>query len=66
MSNVLTAKEWLIVSLIAKGLKNKDIAVLVGNSRFTIKNCVKGIYEKLGMWNRVECALWYETHKGEQ
>jgi DNA-binding NarL/FixJ family response regulator len=33
----------------------------MGNSEGTIKNYLRAIYDKLGLWNRVELALWYEA-----
>lgn len=63
----LTAKEWSIVSLVAEGLRNQDIAVEVGTSEHVIKNRLRTIYDKLGFWNRTEVALWYvrQTFKRE-
>jgi DNA-binding NarL/FixJ family response regulator len=30
-----------------------------------VKNYLRVIYDKLGLWNRVELALWYESRKHE-
>ena len=55
----LTAKEWLVISLAAEGLKNRDIAERIGSTEHMVKNYMRSIYDKLGMWNRTELALWY-------
>lgn len=34
-------------------------------SEHVIKNLLRSIYDKLGLWNRVELALWYERRKWE-
>jgi DNA-binding CsgD family transcriptional regulator len=31
-----------------------------------VKNYLRLIYDKLGLWNRVELALWYEARRNEQ
>ncbi len=61
-----TGNESLIIELVAQGLKNKDIASRIGTSEHVVKNYLRVIYDKLGMWNRVEVALWYESHKGQE
>jgi DNA-binding CsgD family transcriptional regulator len=30
-----------------------------------VKNYLRTIYDKLGLWNRVELALWYEARRHE-
>lgn len=55
----LAAKEWVIVALIAEGLKNRDIATEIGTTEHVIKNKLRTIFDKLGLWNRTEVALWY-------
>ena len=32
----------------------------------TVENYLKAIYDKLGLWNRVELALWYESRRVPQ
>jgi len=31
-----------------------------------VKNYLRLIYDKLGLWNRVELALWYIARQNEQ
>jgi len=58
-STELTEKELRLVNLLAKGMKNLEIAEAMGTTEYVIKNYLRVIYDKLGMWNRVEVALWY-------
>ena len=58
-------RERRIIELVAAGHKNADIASVLGTSEHVVKNYLRGIYDKLGMWNRVELALWYEAHRAE-
>lgn len=62
----LGQKEILITSLVASGMKNREIADRVGTTEHAIKNYLRVIYDKLGLWNRVELALWYVVHKGSE
>jgi DNA-binding NarL/FixJ family response regulator len=55
---VLTEKEKKVVSLVSDGWKNKEIAKQIGTSEHVVKNILRGIYDKTGMWNRLELALW--------
>jgi DNA-binding NarL/FixJ family response regulator len=58
----LTKREWSVIALVAEGLNNGMIAKRVGISEMVVKNVLRSIYDKLGLWNRVELALWHETH----
>lgn len=59
-------REHFIIQLVAEGLKNRDIADSLGTTEHVIKNDLRMIYDKLGLWNRVELALWYEARRFEQ
>lgn len=56
-------RERRVIALVAAGLKNKDVAVEVGTTEHVVKNYLRVIYDKLGVWNRVELALWYEARR---
>lgn len=59
-------REHLIIQRVAEGCKNRDIANSLGTTEHVVKNYLRGIYDKLGLWNRVELALWYEARRHEQ
>jgi len=59
-------REHAIIQLVAEGRKNREIADSLGTTEHVIKNYLRVIYDKLGLWNRVELALWYEARKYEQ
>jgi len=58
-------REHRIIELVAEGLKNKEVAHAIGTTEHVVKNYLRVIYDKLGLWNRVELALWYEARKYE-
>ncbi len=37
----------------------------IGTTEHVVKNYLRVIYDKLGLWNRVELALWYEARQHE-
>ncbi|MGA8149720.1 MAG: helix-turn-helix transcriptional regulator [Terriglobales bacterium] len=58
-------REQRIIALVAQGLKNSEVAQVVGTTEHVVKNYLRDIYDKLGLWNRVELALWYEARRHE-
>jgi len=59
-------REQLIIKGVAEGCKNREIADTLGTTEHVVKNYLRSIYDKLGLWNRVELALWYEARRNEQ
>jgi DNA-binding NarL/FixJ family response regulator len=59
----LTPKEMQIVALIVQGCKNKDIAQLLGTKEQVIKNYLRSIYDKSGVSDRLELALFTIHHR---
>ena len=59
----LTPKEMQIVALIVQGCKNKDIAAQLGTKEQVIKNYLRSIYDKSGVSDRLELALFTIHHR---
>jgi DNA-binding NarL/FixJ family response regulator len=59
-------REQFIIQLVAEGCKNREIADSLGTTEHVVKNYLRLIYDKLGMWNRVELALWYVARQDDQ
>lgn len=59
----LSVKELNIISLITQGKRNKEIASEVGTTEQVIKNYLRKIYEKLGVSDRLELALYCLHHQ---
>jgi DNA-binding NarL/FixJ family response regulator len=60
-----SAREHQVIELVAQGLKNSEVAQSIGTTEHVVKNYLRTIYDKLGLWNRVELALWYEARRHE-
>ena len=59
----LTPKEMQIVALIVQGCKNKDIAAQLNTKEQVIKNYLRNIYDKTGVSDRLELALFTIHHR---
>jgi DNA-binding NarL/FixJ family response regulator len=60
-SRVPSEREQRVIQLVAQGMKNREVAEAIGTTEHVVKNYLRTIYDKLGLWNRVELALWYES-----
>src|SRR5580698_8899608 len=58
----LTPKEAIIVSCVTQGMKNKEIANRVGTTEQVVKNYLRKVYDKLGVADRLELALYCLNH----
>ncbi|HZQ90860.1 MAG TPA: response regulator transcription factor [Terriglobales bacterium] len=59
----LTPKELRIVALIVQGYKNKEIATQLGTTEQVIKNYLRNVYDKIGVSDRLELALFTIHHR---
>lgn len=59
----LTEKEQLIISYVADGLSNKEIADIICLGEGTVRNYLSIILEKLGLRDRTQLAVFYYKRK---
>lgn len=59
----LTPKEMQIVALVLQGHKNKQIATQLNTKEQVIKNYLRSIYDKTGVSDRLELALFTIHHR---
>lgn len=59
----LTPKEMRIVALIVQGCKNREIALRLKTTEQVIKNYLRSIYDKTGVGDRLELALFTLHHR---
>lgn len=58
----LSPKEISIINYISQGKRNKEIAHHIGTSEQVVKNYLRKIYDKLGVSDRLELALYSLHH----
>jgi two-component system nitrate/nitrite response regulator NarL len=59
----LTPRERQVIAGVATGESNREIATQLGLSEITVKHHVSNIFDKLGVSNRAELAV-YATTRG--
>lgn len=59
----LSDKELAIIACITRGMRNKEIAYQIGTTEQVVKNYLRKIYEKLGVSDRLELALYCLHHQ---
>lgn len=62
-NRIPSEREQRVIQLVAQGMKNREVADEIGTTEHVVKNYLRVIYDKLGLWNRVELALWYESRR---
>ena len=60
----LTPKEGQVATLVWQGMTNREIANLVGTTEQVVKNYLRTTFDKLGVWSRLELALYVANHGG--
>jgi len=60
----LSAKEIQVAAPVWQGLTNKDIAAVLNTSEQVVKNYLRTTFDKLGVWTRLELALYVAGHGG--
>jgi DNA-binding NarL/FixJ family response regulator len=61
----LTQKEIQIALLVWQGLTNREIGKIVGTTEQVIKNHLRSTFDKLGVWSRLELAMYVASHGGQ-
>ena len=52
-----------VVAVLMQGCKNKEIALRLGTTEQVIKNYLRSIYEKTGVSDRLELALFTTNNR---
>jgi len=62
---LLTPKEVQVANLVWQGLTNREIGKIMATSEQVIKNHLRSIFDKLGVWSRLELAMYVASHGGK-
>ena len=60
----LTGREVQVAQLVWEGLTNRDIGQRLGTTEQVVKNYLRSTFDKLGVWSRLELALYVAGHGG--
>jgi DNA-binding CsgD family transcriptional regulator len=62
--DALTEREAEVALLVWEGHTNREIAGVLETSEQVIKNYLRSTFDKLGVWSRLELALYVAAHGG--
>jgi DNA-binding NarL/FixJ family response regulator len=62
----LTPKEAQIATLVWQGLTNREIGKIIGTTEQVVKNHLRSTFDKLGVWSRLELAMYVASHGGSR
>lgn len=62
--NLLTPREVEVAMLVWEGLTNREIAKSLGTTEQVVKNYLRTTFDKLGVWSRLELAMYVAGHGG--
>ena len=60
----LTPKETQVATLVWQGLTNREIGKLMCTTEQVVKNHLRSTFDKLGVWSRLELAMYVASHGG--
>jgi DNA-binding NarL/FixJ family response regulator len=60
----LTPKETQVATLVWEGLTNREIGKLLSTTEQVVKNHLRSTFDKLGVWSRLELAMYVASHGG--
>jgi DNA-binding NarL/FixJ family response regulator len=62
---LVSRRQLRVIELVARGYKNKEVAKELRIGESVVRNYLREIYEKIGVSNRLELALWYWSRRQE-
>jgi DNA-binding NarL/FixJ family response regulator len=62
-ARALSGREQEVLTLVAQGLANKQIARKLGISERTVKAHLTNVFQHLGVTDRTQAALWAKEHQ---
>ena len=61
----LTDKEIRVATLVWEGMTNREIGRILGTTEQVVKNHLRNTFDKLGVWSRLELAMYVASHGGK-
>jgi DNA-binding NarL/FixJ family response regulator len=61
----LTGREIQVATMVWQGLTNREIGNFMGTTEQVVKNHLRNTFDKLGVWSRLELAMYVAGHGGK-
>ena len=58
----LSRREIIVATMVWQGKTNPEIAACLGSTEQVVKNQLRGVFDKLGVWSRLELAMYVASH----
>jgi hypothetical protein len=55
-----------VAALVWEGQTNREIASTIGTTEQVVKNYLRNTFDKLGVWSRLELAIYVARHGGDR
>jgi DNA-binding NarL/FixJ family response regulator len=55
-----------VAALVWEGQTNREIAHAIGTTEQVVKNYLRNTFDKLGVWSRLELAIYVARHGGDR
>jgi DNA-binding NarL/FixJ family response regulator len=62
----LTPRETQVATLVWEGLTNREIGKIMNTTEQVVKNHLRSTFDKLGVWSRLELAMYVASHGGKE
>jgi DNA-binding NarL/FixJ family response regulator len=62
----LNRREIIVATMVWEGKTNPEIAAVLGSTEQVVKNQLRSVFDQLGVWSRLELALYVASHGGER
>jgi DNA-binding NarL/FixJ family response regulator len=62
----LTPREIEVATRVWQGLTNREIGKLMNTTEQVVKNHLRSTFDKLGVWSRLELAMYVASHGGSK
>ena len=60
----LSRREIIVATMVWQGKTNPEIAACLGSTEQVVRNQLRGVFDKMGVWSRLELALYVASHGG--
>lgn len=60
----MTQRQEQIAEMVARGMSNREIGMVLGLAERTIKYQLTMLYDQLGLSNRMRLVVWWRNHEG--